>query len=169
MKGIRHIVLGIAAVTSLGMASALHAQGVPVPGQVPPPGMGHGPQGMPGARGPGANFDPAAMADARLAKAKATLNITSAQEPAWAAFAGFIKQQADAMKKVRAAAVNDTNAKVPVRMAQHVAMAELHVENAKAMQAKVTDLYNNVLTPEQQAIADKMLGGMHRRMGRPAN
>ena len=170
MKSIRHVVLGIAAVTSLGMASALHAQ--PVPGQGPPPGMGpmgmHGPQGMPGARGPGANFDPAAMVDARLARAKAALNITAAQEEAWTAFAGFVKKQAEAMKKVRAAAIAETNTKAPDRMDQYVAMAQLHLDNAKAMKSNVIALYA-VLTDEQKAIADKLASRQYRRMGPPAN
>jgi len=124
--------------------------------------------GMHGARGPGANFDLAAMVDARLAKGKATLNITATQEGAWNTFAAFVKKQAEAMKAVRAAAIADTNTTVPKRMEQHVAMAQLHLDNAKAMQAQVAALYA-VLTPEQQAVADKMLGRMHRRMGRPAN
>jgi len=172
MKNIRHIILGIAAVTSLGMASALHAQ---MPGQGPGQGPGagpmgwHGPQGMPGARGPGANFDLAAMVDARLAKAKTALNITpGAQEEAWNSLAGYVKQQAEAMKKVRTAARAETNTKVPQRLEQHVAMAQLHLDSATTMKSKVLAVYT-LLSDEQKAIADKMIGRMHRRMGPPAS
>lgn len=168
MKSIRHIVLGIAAVTSLGMASALHAQ----TGPGPAPGMGpmgmHGPHGMPGARGPGANFDLAAMVDARLAKAKTALNITGEQETKWGAFASVVKNQAAAMKKIRTAALAETSSTVPQRLEQHVAMAQLHMDNATAMKLAANELYAT-LSPEQKAIADQMVGRMHRRMGRPAN
>lgn len=170
MKSIRHIVLGIAAVTSLGMASAASAQ--QGPGQFPPTGMGpmgmHGPQGMPGARGPGTNLDMAAMVDARLAKAKVALKITGDQETLWNNLSGTVKNQAEAMKGVREAALRETGTTVPKRMVQHIAMAKLHLTHMETLQPHVDALYAK-LTDEQKAIADKLLGRMHRRMGPPAN
>ena len=165
MKSTRKIVVGIAAVASLGLAAAVYAQSGPGygygPGYGPGAGMGpmgmHAPQGMPGARGPGGNFDPAAMIDARMAYLKTALKITGDQEGAWSAFAATVKQQAEAMKAARVAAVQNVNAAVPDRMAQHITMTQLRLDNLKALQPQVTTLYA-ALSADQKAIADKILG-----------
>lgn len=167
MNKTRRILIGIATVASLGMAAAAIAQTPPGPGYGPPPGfqpghrMGAG-AGMPGPGMGMPNFDIAAMAEARLTRSKAALKITPDQEAAWGAFAAIVKQQAESMKAVRAAAIAEAKTAVPERMAQHILIAQQHVDNMKALQPKLADLYN-VLTAEQKAVADKLIGRMHRR------
>lgn len=164
MNSTRKIIAGIAAIASLGMATATFAQAPgygPGPGFHPGHGMGPG-AGMPGAGMGAANFDMSAMAEARLTKIKAALTITTAQEDEWGAFAAIAKQQADAMKVVRTAAIQEAKTTVPERLAQHILIAQQHVDNMKLLQPKVADLYN-VLTADQKASADKLLGKMHRR------
>ena len=173
MKSIKKIVVGIAVVASLGMAATIYAQ---TPGQGPGfgpgagPGMGpmgmHGAHGLPGARGPGGNFDLAAMIDARMAYVKTALKITSAQEGAWSTFAATVKQQADAMKAARAVAVQNASATVPDRMAQHIAMTQLRLDNLKALQPQVIALYAS-LSADQKVIADKIIGKPRMGFGRP--
>ena len=164
MNSTRKIIAGIAAIASLGVATASFAQAPgygPGPGFHPGHGMGPG-AGMPGAGMGAPNFDLSAMAEARLARIKAALTITAAQEGAWGAFAAIVKQQAEAMKVVRTAAIQEAKTTVPERMAQHILIAQQHVDNMKLLQPKVADLYN-MLTADQKAIADKLLGRMHRR------
>lgn len=170
MNSTKKIAVRIAAVASLGIAAAAFAQGTPpAQGYGPGPGVGqHGMGPMAGMPGPGmvAPFDPAAMAEARLTRIKATLKITGDQEAAWAAFADAVKAQSERMKVVRAAAVREAKSTVPERMAQHIAMAKLHVANMEALQTPVNALYAK-LADDQKAIADTLLGRMHQRRRGP--
>lgn len=173
MSSIRKILIGVATVASLGIVSVTSAQ---VPGQGPGPGfgpgfgpgagMGPGRHAGPGLAGaPGANFDPVVMVENRLGYAKTALKISGDQEDAWGKLAAAVKAQAGEMKKVRAAALAETKTSAPDRMAQRIALAKLHVANLEALQGPVNDLYGK-LTAEQKAVADKLIGRMHRRMGR---
>jgi len=175
MKSTRKLVVGIATVASLGIAAVAFAVDGPGPGFGPGMGPGmaamgaaHGPQNMRGAGMGAPNFDMAAMADARLTRIKAALKITTDQEGPWSALAATVKQQAAAMQAIRTAAIQEAKTTVPERMTQHILIAQHHVDNMKALQPKVTALYD-VLSADQKAVADKMLGRMHGRMGPPAN
>src|ERR1041384_5737862 len=83
MKSWRNIAVGLAAVAPLGAAA----------GAVQPQGAGAG-------AGYGHSHDPIAAADKRLTRLKADLKITSAQEPAWNAYAAQVKQNAGEMQAV---------------------------------------------------------------------
>lgn len=171
MNSTRKIIAGIAAIASVGMATALYAQ---TPGQGPGygPGAGmgpmgmHAPHGMPGARGPGGNFDPAAMIDARMAYLKSALKITSAQEALWNSYSDKIKQQAQAMKAARTAAIQTTTLPAPDRVAQHLTLAQQQLDNLKnVILPEMRNLYD-VLSADQKVIADKLLGKPRMGFGR---
>jgi len=132
----------------------------------PGPGMGMGPGfgpmgGMPGGFGPGgrmAGGDPASMIDARMNQLKADLKITPAQEPAWQAFTGKVKEQAQAMLAMRNK-MQETADAAPDRMAQRTEFMKQRIGNMEAMTTSLKDLYA-VLTPEQKATADQSFGHM---------
>lgn len=171
MTSTRNIVGTIAAVASLGFAAAAYAVDGPAPGYAPGPGMGpmggmHGPHGMPGARGPGGNFDPAAMLDARMTYLKSALKITAAQEPAWNDYSAAVKAQVEAMKTARAAAAQSAALPAPQRMLQHLDLMQQHLVTMRTFVTQDVQKLYSALTPEQQAIADKVLGKPHRGFGR---
>ena len=83
MKSWRNIAVGLATATALGAAA----------GAVQAHGGGSG-AGFGGSH----SGDPVAAADQRLARLKADLKITAAQEPAWNAYAEQIKQHAGEMQ-----------------------------------------------------------------------
>lgn len=172
MKSTRNIVVGIAAVASLGIAAAAYAIDGPGPGCGSGPGMGpmgglHGPHAMHGARGPGGNFDPAALIDARMAYVKSALKITTGQEAVWNAYSDKVKQQAEAMKAARATAAQAAALPAPERLTQQLALMQQHLDSMKSLvSTEMKNLYD-VLTPEQKAVADKVLGKPRRGFGRP--
>lgn len=171
MNSTREIVVGIAAIAALGMATALYAQ---TPGQGPGygPGAGmgpmgmHAPHGMPGARGPGGHFDPAAMIDARMAYLKSALKITGDQETLWSSYSEKFKQQAQAMKAARTAVTQNTALPAPERMSQHLTLAQQQLDNMKnVILPEMRNLYD-ALSADQKVIADKLLGKPHMGFGR---
>lgn len=172
MKSTRNIVVGIAAVASLGIAAAVYAVDGPAPGFGPGPGMGpmgglHGPHGMHGARGQAGNFDPAALIDARMAYVKSALKITTGQEAVWNAYSDKVKQQAQAMKAARATAAQAAALPAPERLTQQLAQMQQHLDSMKSLvSTEMKNLYD-ILTPEQKAVADKVLGKPRRGFGRP--
>ena len=127
-----------------GMGPGMMGQGY---GMGPGAGMGPG-FGMGGMQG----FDSPAVMTARLADLKATLKITSAQEPAWATYEAQVQQQAVTRKAFHAAMLAQTqDPKVTIdRNAQHEAMTKLFAAQSEARNA----LYA-VLTPEQKAAFDR--------------
>ncbi|MCX7173226.1 MAG: Spy/CpxP family protein refolding chaperone [Proteobacteria bacterium] len=159
MTSTRKIIVGIATVLSLGMAAAVHAQ-------TPGSGPGMGPMGVPGARGPGGNFDPAAMLDARMTYLKSALKITAAQEPAWNDYTAAVKAQLDAMKAARTAAAQSATLPAPQRMLQHLDLMQQHLVSMRSFVTQDVQKLYSALTPEQQAVADKLLGKPHRGFGR---
>lgn len=175
MTSTRNIVGTIAAVASLGIAAAVYAVDGPAPGFGPGPGMGpmggmhgpHGMHGMPGARGPGGNFDPAALIDARMAYVKSALKITTGQEAVWNAYSDKVKQQAQAMKAARATAAQAAALPAPERLTQQLAQMQQHLDSMKSLvSTEMKNLYD-ILTLEQKAVADKVLGKPRRGFGRP--
>lgn len=126
--------------------------------------QGHGP-GMMGGWGPGGGFGPGAGSgpvahqEARLAFLKSELKITADQEPAWEAYTKQAKARAETMESFRTqppAIAQST----PERLEQRAEFAKQHAQQLTAASAALKDLYA-VLTPEQKAIADRYLGGMH--------
>ena len=132
----------------------------------PGPGMGMGPGfgpmgGMPGGFGPGgrmAGGDPSTMIDAGMNQLKVDLKITPTQEPAWQAFTGKAKEQAQAMQALRSK-MQETAGAAPDRMAQRTEFMKQRIGNMEAMTTSLKDLYA-VLTPEQKATADQSFGHM---------
>jgi len=189
MKSTRKLVVGIAAVASLGLAAAAFSQPAPgsgygpgagmgpmgmnagqaMPGAMGPGAMRHGPMGA-GAMGPGGNFDPAAMLETRMTYVKSALKITAGQESYWNAYSEAVKAQVAAMKAAHTAATQTQTppAPAPERVAKHLTL----------MQAHLTDMQTNVLpamrslygslTDEQKVIADNVLGKPQRGFRKPA-
>jgi Spy/CpxP family protein refolding chaperone len=148
-------VVAVIATMALAAASAVLAH--------PGPGMGMGPGfGPMGQMGGMPGGDLATMVQSRMDQLKSELKITSTQEPAWQAFAGKAKQQAQAMQAQRAK-VQPTELTVPDRMAQRSEFMKLRVDNMASMNTAMKELYA-ALTPEQKRIADQRFGqgGGHR-------
>ncbi len=149
MKSWRNIAVGLAATLALGAAaSAVQAHGASG-------GASHG-------RGHG---DPAAAADQRLARLKADLKITSAQEPAWNAYAEQIRQHAGEMQALhntmRDSASGNTRPSAPERVERRAQFAKQQQEYLERLAVLTKDLYAT-LTPEQKTLADQRLGGGRR-------
>lgn len=111
--------------------------------------------------------DPAQRAQEHLARLKADLKITAAQDKAWQAFAAQATQQAQAMKTQHDQQPDRAElAKLhaPERMARHTEQMKQHLAAMETLNKAVKDLYA-VLTPEQQTLADKHFERMHRGMG----
>jgi len=120
------------------------------------PGMMDGPRGGFGPGAAGAWSGPAANVDARLAAIKAELKITGDQESAWQAYEKKARQQAGSMQSFFAQARAET---APERLKQRAEFAKQRAANMEAMSGALKDLYA-VLTPEQQAAADRIFGGV---------
>ena len=151
MKSWRTLAVGLASVAALGAAvGAVHAQGA----------------------GPGTSYghshDPVAAADQRLGRLKADLKITSAQEPAWNAYAEQIKQHAgemqalhNQMRQQHENASGNTHPSAPERVERQAQFAKQQGEYLERLAGLTKDLYA-VLTPEQRTLADQRLGrGRH--------
>lgn len=118
----------------------------------------HGPYGgMPGQMGTmhgGPMFGaPSARADEHLGYLKGQLNITSAQEPQWQAFADAIKQRAQTMVAMRASMQSPAGTTTE-RMDQRIAFMKLGLDNMQAVDSAAKQLYS-VLTAEQKATFDQ--------------
>ena len=181
MKRVTKIAIGAVTVLTLGLTTAAvtaHAHGYGPGwgmgmGQGYGPGygagagmgrgmgpMGQGPQGYGRMRqgvGPQAFANPGAFAESRLAGLRAELKITAAQEPAWNAFAGHAKQQAEAMQKLMSSAQGSAQATVPERIEQRNQIMKQRQEQMEKGAAAFKDLYA-VLSPEQKALADQGFG-----------
>lgn len=200
MKRVTKIAIGAVTVLTLGLttvAVTAHAHGYGPgwgmgmgqgygPGYGPGAGMGpgmgpmgYGPMGMgPMGQGPmrqgvgpQAFANPGAFAESRLAGLKAQLQITAAQEPAWNAFAGQAKQQAEAMQKLMTGAQGSAQASAPERIEQQAQFMKQRQEQMEKGAAAFKDLYA-VLSPEQKALADQgfgpgMMGGRGRAFRGP--
>jgi len=166
LNNTRKMIAGIVAIASLGVASAAYSQ-APAPGTgMGPMGGMYPPQGMPGAAGPGAHFDPAAMLDGRMAYVKSALKITSAQEGYWDAYSAKVKEQAQAMKAARTTAAQNAPLAAPDRIAKQLAAMQQTLDNMNSnVLPAMRNLYGS-LTAEQKAVADKILGKPGRGFGR---
>jgi hypothetical protein len=145
MKTWRNLAVGLASVVALGAAAgAVQAQGAS-------PGASYG-----------HSHDPVAAADKRLARLKADLKITTAQETAWNTYAEQIKQHAGEMQalhnQMRERASGNTRPSAPERVERQAQFAKQQVEYLERLAALTKDLYA-VLTPEQRTLADQRLGG----------
>jgi len=145
MKSWRNIAVGLATVAALGAAAgAVQAQGAS-------PGAGYG-----------HSHDPVAAADKRLTRLKADLKITSAQEPAWNAYAEQVKQHAGEMQalhnQMRERASGNTRQSAQERVERQAQFARQQGEYLKKLAGLTKELYAT-LTPEQKTLADQRLGG----------
>lgn len=145
MKTWRTLAVGLASVVALGAAAgAVQAQGA-----APEASYGH-------------SHDPVAAADKRLARLKTDLKITSAQEPAWNAYAEQIRQRAGEMQalhnQMREKASGNTRPSAPERVERQAQFAKQQGEYLERLAALTKDLYAT-LTPEQRTLADQRLGG----------
>ena len=94
---------------------------------------------------------------------KAQLNITSAQDGAWDAYATQVKAQAAGMQAIHAQMWNATGT-APSARPQHAAAMEQRAKGMADVAGAFTALYD-ALTPEQKAIADQ--GGCPGGQGGP--
>jgi len=154
MKSWRSIAVGLATATALGAAAGAV--------QAHDGGSGAGFGGR-------HSGDPVAAADQRLARLKADLKITAAQEPAWNAYAEQIKQHAGEMQ-AQHGTMHDSNSgntrpSAPERVERQAQAAKKQQEHLERLAVLTRDLYA-VLTPEQKTLADQRLGGgRHFAMG----
>lgn len=97
--------------------------------------------------------------EAHLAYVKADLEITDAQEDAWNAYADAVRAGFTAMEGPREAMMKAMNSGNAVeRMDARIEATETKLDNLKTLKPKVEALYD-VLTDDQKAKADKLLGG----------
>lgn len=161
----RHGAMAVAVVA--GLATALVAAAQPGPGM-----MGYGGPGMMGRGGPGMmmgwghgpmfasnDTDIGKFQLDRLGQLKSELGITTAQQPAWDAFAAKAAEQTKTMQALRKEVTAGT---APERMKQtQQAMAERQ-KAMESMSESFTRLYE-VLTPKQREVFDRAHGPMYRR------
>ncbi len=152
MKTMHRISAALLAAASLGLVAAQAQPFGGGPGFGP--GGGYGP-GMMG-RGPGGPWgDPATAAQNRLGALHTQLDITSAQEAAWQAFANAVNAQAQQMQQFRNRMLQSaptTNA--ADRMALHAQFMQQRAQGAAATSQAFSALYA-ALTPEQRALLDQ--------------
>jgi hypothetical protein len=145
MNGWRSIAIGLATTLALGGGGAVLAHDA---------SSGHG-----------HSRDPVASADQRLARLKADLKITAAQEPAWNAYAEQIKQHAGEMQALHSTmhdgTSGNTRPSAPDRAERQAQFAKKQQEHLERLAVLTKDLYA-VLTPEQKTLADQRLGGGRR-------
>jgi periplasmic protein CpxP/Spy len=153
MKSSSKIIVAIVAAGTMAMGAAAVAAS----------GAGDCGDGQWGARDghPHVRFDPVARADQRLARFKAELKITPAQEPLWQAFADRTKSEAGKGIQAMREQAKDENLTAPERMTR---MTEIMKQRLAAMES-VGDAFNRLyqgLTPEQRKIADERATRMAR-------
>lgn len=161
MKSSTKILAAIAAAGVMGAGALAFAQ----------PGMGgygcDGPM-MGGAQR--TNFDPAVRADQHLARLKADLKLTAAQEPLFQAFAEKLKAEAGKGMEAMRANAQDLSLSAPDRMAQRTEIMKERLAAMESVNASFKQLYDT-LSPDQRRVADIHAtrmghGGHHGRMGR---
>lgn len=143
-------------------------------------GMGALAFAQPGAGGPGGcdvrmgmqrtNFDPAVRADQHLARLKADLKLTAAQEPLWQAFAEKVKAEAGKGMEAMRANAQDLSLSAPDRMAQRTEIMKERLAAMESVNASFKQLYDSLST-DQKRVADIHAarmgqGGHHGHMGR---
>ncbi len=143
------------AVLTTGVTTAALAYG---------PGAGKGPSAMGGGctgqgRAAMMQGDPAARVENRLAFLKSELKITPEQEQAWQAYAETVKALGAGMVP-RMGRVMTTSGTAPEQIEQRIAFMQLRLERMREVSKAVQDLYG-ALTPEQQAVADRLLSRPH--------
>lgn len=162
------------ALTSLLLAAAL-GLGAPAQGAEPPPAAqpAAAPAKMGGGMMAGRMADMGAMhcmglSDERLAAAKAELNITTAQTPAWNAFVETVKANGrlmgPGMMQGRGpgpggqpgAGMGMAAGSLPERLERHEKMMSAHLEALRQTRAAASRLYAD-LTPDQRSKADRLL------------
>lgn len=100
-----------------------------------------------------------AMVEGRLAYLKGELGITPAQQAAWDTYEKAVKQRVELMQDLHEGmtqTIQEGNA--TERMDARITGMEAMVESMKAMKPATEALYA-VLTDEQKAIADDLIGG----------
>lgn len=95
----------------------------------------------------------------RLASLRASLAITSAQEPAWTAYADAYRQHAGAMHM---GPMTHHAGSLPERMQHHETMMTEHLSSMRALRTSVEGLYA-VLSDAQKAQAEALACEMRRR------
>ena len=143
MKTTGKIVLGILAGLGVAASAAVLAHGYG-------PMMGHGPGGM----GPMAACRMGGP-EAHLSTLKTELKLTTKQEPAWQAFEKTVREQ---VANHGPGPTGTTAGTDP--MQDRIAFMEQRLAGMKAVAKARADLYN-VLTPEQKAVADRLMSGPH--------
>jgi len=99
------------------------------------------------------------MMEARLAYAKADLEITEAQMDAWNAYADAVRKGYATMEGMRADMMKAKQSGAAVdRLDARIKATEAKLANLKALKPAVEGLYN-VLTDEQKKKADELLSG----------
>jgi periplasmic protein CpxP/Spy len=118
----------------------------------------------------GANFNPSARAEQQLARLKADLKLTAAQEPLWQAFAENAKAEAGKGFEAMRANAQDLSLSAPERMNRMVEVMKQRVVAMESVNASFTRLYD-ALSPDQKRVADIHAsrmghGGQRGHMGR---
>ena len=139
MKRTQKIVLTLIASIAIGAAASSYATG-----------MGVGPGGAHAMAGKRMPVDTGAMIDARLAKLKNDLKISSDQEAAWEAFANTVTQS-----KTAKPATTATTA--PDRIDERIAFMKQDVAAMESVADAMKLLYG-VLTPEQKEVLNGHFG-----------
>lgn len=99
-----------------------------------------------------------AMADRRLADLKDKLKITSPEVEAWNGYADAVKSRVELMQGVHASMMTAMKAGSAIdRMNARVSSMQAMVDAMKAASPAIAKLYA-VLTVEQRAIADQLIG-----------
>lgn len=99
------------------------------------------------------------MMEARLAYAKADLEITEAQMDAWNAYADAVRKGYATMEGMRADMMKAKQSGTAVdRLDARIKATEAKLANLKALKPAAEGLYN-VLTDEQKKKADELLSG----------
>jgi Spy/CpxP family protein refolding chaperone len=147
MKTSRKIALGTFAVLGIafGAVALAHEHG--------PMMMGHGHDGHAQHEGKGHCHD--GGPEARLDALKSELKLTAAQEPAWQAFESAVQAQKDAHRGKHD--MHDM-AEGADPMQARIEHMEQRLAGMKAVAQARADLYA-VLTPEQKAVADRLMSG----------
>jgi hypothetical protein len=101
----------------------------------------------------GGHFDPAARADKHLARFKAELKLTAAQEPLWQAFADKVKAEAGKGFQAMRDNSQDLSLSAPDRMTKRTEIMKERVAAMESVNASFRPLYD-ALSPDQKRVAD---------------
>ena len=115
--------------------------------------------------GPGGKMqerNPAANMEKHLARMKEALGITPDQEGAWNEYAQKAKGEMEKMREAMREARQDMPQTAPQRFDRRIEMMKRRIASLENMDEAFKRLYG-VLTPQQQAAADRHFMMMHRR------